>query len=163
MRMWTLGETKPPAPCNSPWWMNLSRKFPWWMLLFPDQSSICCCNMYNTVYPLLKGVPELTGSMEPGTHIGKPVGDKRKRVMPSQGQLLLFIVLKTVLNWKHSCEHSRPGDRRRQAHIGLNHIWPAISLLAIISIPRENHTSKRHTHSDVQSSAIYKSRDREAT
>lgn len=66
--------------------------------VFPDQSSIFCCNMYNTVYPLLKGVPESTGSVEPGTHIGKHVGDKRKRVKPSQGQLLLFTVLKTVLN-----------------------------------------------------------------
>ena len=51
--------------------------------------------MYNTVYPLLKGVPESTGSVEPGTHIGKHVGDKRKRVKPSQGQLLLFTVLLT--------------------------------------------------------------------
>lgn len=50
--------------------------------------------MYNTVYPLLKGVPELTGSVEPSTHTGKHVGDERKRVMPSQGQLLLFTVLK---------------------------------------------------------------------
>ena len=54
--------------------------------------------MYNTVYPLLKGVPESTGSVEPSTHIGKHVGDKRKRVKPSQGQLLLFTVFKTVLN-----------------------------------------------------------------
>ena len=31
---------------------------------------------------------------------------------------------------------------RQQAHISVSHMWPAIPLLGMISIPRENHTSK---------------------